>query len=364
MTKKQLKIAQLSTVEEINKFRQLVNCIDSHNPFFKPELFQAGQNSDELIHYFVYYEDEYPLIIMCFYLRAVHIKGQPTNFQDACSPYGYNGPLFQSKIDSKSIKSFWDMVDEWYIKNNVVAEFMRFSLTQNHLGYTGIAIPTLNNVCGKILPEEQQWTNFKRKVRNNFRRAQKEGLTFEMHYKNVSKKTLADFHSIYISTMQRNMATDYYYFPESYFANYIENNPSNAAVAVVSYKNIPISVEFVLLSNDTVFSYLGGTKAEYFHTRPNDFLKINVLDWGRKMGKKCYVLGGGRQNGDALYKYKKDFFQKDDDLIYYTGRKIVLPKIYNKLVNRSVGNNAATNHTIEDGYFPLYRKLNMQAKNT
>ena len=123
---------------------------------------------------------------------------------------------------------------------------------------------------------------------------------------------------------------------------------------MVLLNGMAISTEFILLSSSTIFSYLGGTLAEFFHTRPNDFLKINVMDWGRENDRTHYVLGGGRSNDDQLYKYKKDFFPKEEDLIYYTGRKIVLPEVYQKLVNRTL-DKPEDFPSIEEGYFPAYR---------
>ena len=130
--------------------------------------------------------------------------------------------------------------------------------------------------------------------------------------------------------------------------------------------NLPISTEFILLSSETVFSYLGGTNSEYFNTRPNDFLKVNMMNWARKLDFKYYVLGGGRANEDSLYDYKKFFFPKDEDVIFYTGRKVLNQKIYQELVVKAKNLNGRKeikedklknkNSTVKvDTFFPTYR---------
>lgn len=351
---KELKVFEIRTEAEVDTFKDYINAINPDNPFYKPELFKEAGNIDGKIKYFVYFENEEPSILMCFYLRPINLNGKSTKYKDSISPYGYSGPLFQPDIDEEKLKCFWKMVDTWYQENNVVSEFIRFSLNGNHIGYSGKPFATLNNVKGVLLPHEDQWANFRPKVRNNYRKAQKEGLEFKMYYGDIPSKIVSEFYDIYIQTMQRNNAVDYYYFPKSYFSEYQENNPKNAAIAMVLLNGKPISTEFILLSESTVFSYLGGTLSEYFHTRPNDFLKINVMDWGRENGRTYYVLGGGRKNDDQLYKYKKNFFPKQEDLVYYTGRKIVLPEIYQELVDQFLEQDKKT-PSIDDGYFPAYR---------
>lgn len=351
---KDLKVFEIGTKAEVDTFKEYINAINPDNPFYKPELLKETGNINGTIHYFVYFEDEIPSILMCFYLRPIKVSGNLTAYQDTTSPYGYSGPLFQPNIDKEKLQCFWKMVDAWYKENNVVSEFVRFSLNGNHIGYSGKPFATLNNVKGELLSKEDQWDNFKPKVRNNYRKAQKEGLDFKMHYGDISPETVSEFYDIYIKTMQRNNAVDYYYFPKSYFSEYLENNPKNAAIAMVLLGGKPISTEFILLSESTIFSYLGGTLSEYFHTRPNDFLKINVMDWGRENGRTHYVLGGGRKNDDQLYKYKKNFFPKEDDIIYYTGRKIVLPEIYEELISQSLEQMEMA-PSIDEGYFPAYR---------
>lgn len=352
-----LKVFKIQTHNEVCEFKDVINSIDPSNPFYKPELILEASNQSDDIHYFVYYEHNVPTVLMIFYLRPILINGAPSGYFDTCSPYGYNGPLFKSSTTNVDcLKRFWKMVDDWYKENSVVSEFIRFSLTNNHIGYSGTTISTLNNVRGEIIEAEQQWVNFKPKVRNNFRKAQKECLTFKMFYGDIPENVISDFYDIYISTMKRNQATDLYYFPKSYFSKYLNENPRNAGIAMVYSNEIPVSTEFVLLSNDTIFSYLGGTNADYFHTRPNDFLKLNVLEWGRGQNKKYYVLGGGRKNDDHLYKYKKNFFPKENDIIYHTGRKIILPEIYKSLSVKDDLNGVDLESSLNgEGYFPIYR---------
>jgi lipid II:glycine glycyltransferase (peptidoglycan interpeptide bridge formation enzyme) len=216
--------------------------------------------------------------------------------------------------------------------------------------------PSLRNVCGKILPEDLQWKNFKPKVRNNYRKAVKLGLRSYVYDSDITEEHISEFYTIYRDTMLRKNAASMYLYDLEYFTNFIFKNPESCSLAMVYYNNIPISTELLLLSGNNVYSFLGGTNADYFTHRPNDLLKICVINWARKRGYSKYVLGGGRFNDDSLYKYKKDFFPKDKDVLFFTGRKVIDQATYDCLVKNS-GFDQIENTT---NYFPLYRFLSTQ----
>ena len=152
--------------------------------------------------------------------------------------------------------------------------------------------------------------------------------------------------------MERKQANSLYKHSLDYFIQLVNNNAANCAIIVVYKENIPISTELLLLSTLGIYSFLGGTDPNYFNTRPNDFLKTEVLKWGHKRGYKHYFLGGGKDYNDSLYKYKKDFFPSDEDVIFYTGRKIIDKEVYKKLV---ISHNPLSIGCKITSFFPLYR---------
>ena len=156
--------------------------------------------------------------------------------------------------------------------------------------------------------------------------------------------------------MNRKNASKKYLYPLSYFKKLFKENIGKCAIVLIYKENIAISTELILLSNDTIYSFLGGTLEDYFHTRPNDFLKIEVMKWARKHNIKYYVLGGGIDDDDDLYKYKKSFFPNDKDVIFYTGNKIINKNIYSKLLNKKLKTiKDETKENNYTNYFPEYR---------
>lgn len=345
-----LKAFPLSSKKDIRQYNELLKLFPK-SPLYNIELLSFGKRPEEELMYFVMMRHGNPLVLMPFWFRKVIFEGKETSYYDISSPYGYSGPIFVLNIDHKIVSKFWQEVDYWHKKNNVVSEFIRFNMQENWKHYTGQIKPTLNNVRGKILSAEEQWNNFKPKVRNNYRKSIKSGLKSIIYHDNISVEVIEQFHDIYTRTMERTKASSLYFYDLEYFKDLIFNNPSTCAIILVYKDETPISSELLLLSDTTVNSFLGGTDEKYFDTRPNDFLKLEVLEWAREKGYTYYFLGGGRENNDSLYHYKKDFFPLDEDTIFYTGRKIIDNEGYNILVS----NNPYCVGCTFGHYFPLYR---------
>jgi len=344
---------------DVSQYRELLQRVWNNNAYYAIEHLLYFENKSNTLRYFLLEKEEEPVALMPFILRKVEsTKLGATNYYDTISPYGYNGPLFKDDIENQDIAEFWKQVDTWYYDNNVISEFIRFSLTDNHLGYTGNLIKTLSNVKGKLCDDfENQWVAFLPKVRNNFRRASNYNLRFQIFSKeSITKEVISTFTKIYVNTMKRNNADSLYFFSDAYFENLIFSNINNFSIAIAYFEETPISVELIIDNKETYFAFLGGTDAEYFSHRPNDFLRVKIIEWAIDKNKRYYVLGGGMKDGDGLYKSKKSFFPKDDDVIFYTGRKVVNQKVYDALsVSVNDEYSKISKQDLDSCFFPFYR---------
>ncbi|MDO5971152.1 NeuD/PglB/VioB family sugar acetyltransferase [Flavivirga aquimarina] len=357
-----IELHTISKEADVNKYNAILRGFKSFSSFYSLQYCNYKDNSK--LSYFILRRNDEVKILMPIYLNNLKINElEDIQFYDVTSPYGYSGPLYNNASD-EDIKAFWKKVDKWYKKNNVVTEFMRFSLNGNHKHYSGHLIPSLNNVKGKIHSFETIWNNLKQKVRNNYRKAEKNDLKANIYSGTIPAKIISSFYLIYIKTMQRNAAAKNYFYPLDYFKNLIENNQDKVLIAIINKNDIPVSAELIIIDGDTLYSYLGGTHAEYFDSRPNDFLKIEVMKWAVEHEKKYYVLGGGRKDFDGLYQYKKSFFPKDDDVVFYTGRKVINKKIYSNLLKEIKVSYTDVNSLVSNSnaYFPIYKQVSNNSR--
>jgi len=115
------------------------------------------------------------------------------------------------------------------------------------------------------------------------------------------------FVEIYAQTMERRGADAWYLFPRAFFEAIVERLAGQYAFFFTLSRGAAVSADLVLCSADHVTYFLGGTRAEAFPLGPNYLLKHHVASWAIAEGKKAYVLGGGHEPGDGLFRYKRAY---------------------------------------------------------
>lgn len=351
-----LKCITINNDEDANRYVNLLKKFKNFNTFYSLEYCNHGVFKK--LHYFIFTKNNEPKVLMPIYLTPIKVGN--TNATDthynAISPYGFSGPLFNKVLSYSELQLFWREVDNWYKSNQIITEFIRFNLNDNHKAYSGYLMSSLTNVKGKLTTFDEIWDNFKSKVRNNYRKAKKNRLRAVISSKAISENEISAFYDIYIKTMVRNNATQNYFYSRSYFENLIYNKQNKIVIALIYVEDNPISAELLIINENVMYSYLGGTISEFFNLRPNDFLKIEMIKWGLQNNINYYALGGGRKDGDSLYQYKKSFFPKDEDVIFYTGRKVLNETRYNNLMHEVTQDKELIKNSIKDidVYFPLY----------
>lgn len=356
-----LHIIKLDTKEGIENYESLLLTLNVSEPYFLKDYIDIFSDKLENLICFSYISPKNnAIIIMPGHVKPIVIGGKKTKSYQFVTPYGYTGPIYSKTVTDADIKEFWSLVDEWYNDNNVVTEFIRFNLFGNQEHYRGKIFMSLLNVKGKIVNEEDQWANFNRKVRKNVNKAIRENLYRKVYYLDIPDERISEFHEIYIQTMKRANAKETFLYSFNELKRFIVNNKRQTAICTIYFEDIPISSELLLISEDSIYSFLGGTNDDYFDKRPNDFLKVEVINWARNKGKKHYILGGGYQLDDGIFKYKKGFFP-DNVVNYYTGRKILNEKVYSQLVEQASDFRLVKGLSKLDindtSFFPLYNKV-------
>lgn len=224
---------------------------------------------------------------------------------DLTTPYGYGGP-FTWGSGAAHAETFWDAFGAWASSAHVVSSFARLSLfPEQLLPDRGDVAVRQNNVVRTLdLASDAMWKDYAHKVRKNVNRARQSGLVVEV---DEDGRRLDGFVDVYLSTMQRRQALSTYHFSRAFFQTIVEKLRGSFAFFHVMAGDRLVSTELVLVSADHLYSFLGGTVEDAFDLRPNDLLKHEVIEWGRAKGKRAFVLGGGYQGDDGIYKYKMSF---------------------------------------------------------
>lgn len=271
---------------------------------------------------------------------------------DALSPYGYGGPFAWGTRDDAA---FWKAYEGWCRGQRVVCTFLRLSLFPDQR--PAIPVPAEPRLANIVVPlrggEDALWKGYEGKVRKWVKVAQDAGLTVEADHTGAR---LDEFVSVYTHTMTRRGAADFYFFPREFFEAIVREMPGSYVFFHALKGGRSVSADLVLLSRRYAYYFLGGTLDEAFDDGPNYLLKHRIACWAASQGKAGYVLGGGYDAGDGLFRYKRAY-ARHGEVPFEVGRLVHDAGAAAELeAERAAAERAAgRDWTPKPLYFPPYR---------
>lgn len=333
-----------------SEWNKIVKGFKDYDVFYLSEYAKAFQMQGYGTPVLLFFEQDEDRAINVVFKRAISNgnnyltdkRFEGKEFFDLSSPYGYGGFCGSVKDYTRLNREY----NNYCYEKGYICEFVRFNLFSDYWkNYDGSVEMKMHNVVRSLdLSLDFIWKDFKAKVRKNVNRAIQNGLTVICDSEN---KYLEDFLNIYYSTMDRSNANKNYYFPKEFFNN-INTMCENIMYFHAMYENKIISTELVLFGKENCYSFLGGTNQEYFHLRPNDILKYEIIKWAKVKGLKNFVLGGGYGEDDGIFRYKESL-SPNGIVDFYVGKKIFYKDTYDMICKLRNCENS-------NDYFPAYRR--------
>lgn len=299
------------------------------------------------------FENEDGKITNQFLIREIPEKVNGKTYYDIVTPYGYGGPIINYLKGNKEnlLKEFEKNFKKYAEERNIVSEFVRFHpIKENAIDMKPIYNSTYmrKTLITKLDEEDVVKKQISKSARKNIRQALNKGVIYKITEK---PNDISVFKNIYYSTMDRNHATDYYYFDDEYFQNILNYYKENLILIEAIFEGKTIAAGIYFIYNDIIHIHLSGTLTEYLYLSPAYILRYALILWGIEHNDKYKIIhhGGGRSNSeeDSLYLFKRNF-AKLYDVDFYVGKKIWNKEIYNELCNMK--------NVEDDGFFPAYRK--------
>lgn len=271
-------------------------------------------------------------IMYPFLLRDIDLAAGLSGYRDITGPiFGYTG-AFKWNVTGDIADTFWPEFTAWAQRERIVSSFVRLSLFEaDLLSFDGrVRIIQPNVVRDLQHPDEVLWRDMEQKVRKNVRRARDEGVVI---VSDTNWEHLEAFIQIYVSTMERRQAASRYRFEPTFFKKLLTAIPHSVQLYLAKVGSTFISGELVLTSRYHAYSFLGGTLDSAFPMRPNDLLKYEIILALREQGRTEFVLGGGPQPGDGVFRYKRSF-APHGVVNFKVGEKIFDPVVYEAIVRQ------------------------------
>lgn len=295
------------------------------------------------------------------HVRSVFIK-RPVPFLlngkeyfDAITPYGYGGPLVLESTDRQALlAAYADAYRAYCRKERIVDEFVRFHpLAENALDFGNLYEASYNRhtIAVDLTDAEYSRNQFTPNCRNMIRKAEKKGVKIEV---DEACARIGQFIPLYYATMDKNRASDYYYFGPEYYNQLLHIEGCKVILINALLEDRLIGSAMFMLSGENMHYHLSGTDPAYYSYAANNAILAAAAAYGHAHKKRWLHLGGGvtADEKDPLFKFKRNFGRMDHNLKdYYIGKAVFLPEEYAQLCE------IARERGLEPGgFFPAYRK--------
>ncbi|HEX9307533.1 MAG TPA: GNAT family N-acetyltransferase [Anaeromyxobacter sp.] len=290
----------------------------------------------------------FPLVVRPLAAEPWAPPGEPRS--DAVSPYGYGGP-FAFGEGARDDLGFWRAHEGWCREAGVVSTFARLSLFDQQLPRIPVPVESRGpNVVRALGPDLSAiWMEYDRQVRANVKAAERSGVEIEV---DRTGARLDAFVEVYEHTMRRRGASGWYFFPRSFFDDLVRGLAGQFVFFHALHAGQVVSSELILLSREHAYMLLSGTRAEAYPLRPNDLLRHRTVAWAAEQGLRAYVLGGGYEPGDGVFRHKRNFAPKGQ-LPFRVACLVHDEAAARELEARRAA--GAVGWTPKQGYFPRYR---------
>jgi len=314
------------------------------------------------------YESSLGKILYPYLIWKIDYTKSNINYFDISTPYGYGGPVLLEYKENEIpllLKEFRAKFNTYAHKKGIISEFIRFHpvyKNYNFLINSDIECKFVRNTIEINFEKgpENILKSMKPSTRRNIKQAIRNGLNVQF-YRKPTLENIQAFYEIYLETMSRLEATDYYKFSLEFILNTFNLLKGSAEIAFVFCDNKILSSAIFLLTNEIVHYHLGGSLTQYLFYRPNNLMFYKAALRYKTLRKKHFHLGGGYRGNDSLFKFKKGF-NKNGILDFFIGTKIFDEKMYNVLVDRWKKKNYLAKDFKSD-FFPLYRlQINEEEK--
>ena len=326
-----------------------------HDVYFLPAYGKLNEHIEDGEAQTFEFTCEYGYVRSVFIRRTVPFLLNGEQYYDAITPYGYGGPVVIRATDrEKLVEAYTNAYRTYCRENRIVDEFVRFHpLAENALDFGALYQTVFNRhtIAVDLTDEEYSKTQFTPDCRNMIRKAAKKGVEVEV---DEECSRISEFIPLYFATMDKNHASEYYYFEADYFdqIQHIEGCKLILINALLEGKLIGSAM--FMLSGENMHYHLSSTDPEYYSYAANNAIIKQAIEYGRAHGMKWLHLGGGVSTNekDPLFKFKHNFGRTEKNLKdFYMGTAVFLPDEYAQLCE------IAQEQGIEQGsFFPAYRK--------
>ncbi|HHU80940.1 MAG TPA: GNAT family N-acetyltransferase [Acholeplasmataceae bacterium] len=350
---------EIINIDESEKWDSIVKSFSNYDVYYMSGYTKAFKLHGDGEPTLIYYHDEKIRAINVVMIRDIaedkrfKDKIETKSLFDITTPYGYGGFIIEGIPNDNNLKKFNEEYSDYCRSKNIISEFVRFHpvLKNSKINSEIYEVIDLGKtITMDLISKEQIWNDLSSKNRNVIRKAIKSGVEV---YWGRSPELIDEFIPLYNATMNKDEATDYYYFNKEFYNCVLEDLKYNSLIFYALYDQKVISISMIIYGNDKMHYHLSASDRKYQNLAATNLLLYEAACWGCENGFKSFHLGGGLgSKEDSLFKFKKAF-NKNSETYFSIGKKIFNQEKYYDLIGIREKD---TEDNVETSFFPRYRK--------
>lgn len=291
--------------------------------------------------------------------RLDHLRAEAGGLLDIITPYGYGGPSYVGSDACRAgmMQAFRRSFHRYCCENGIVSEFVRYHPLMGNHRYEVDDVDTTvirTTVSMPVASDERTtMTQLPSKSRNMVRRALNAGVVIRAA-RAPSSGELQDFMRLYVATMNRRHAEEFYLFSADVIGDMFQRMAGSAMLfTAYCHDGVPVSSAIILRGGREgryIHYHLSGSDPELMPPGTNNLLLMKAAVWGASVGAIEFHLGGGYSEGDSLFRFKAAMSHERQD--FAISRVIHDHQAYERLTSIA---STHLGHSNSTGFFPAYR---------
>lgn len=350
---------EVINIDESDKWDSMVKSFRNYDAYYLSGYTKAFKLHGDGEPKLIYYHDEEIRAINVVMIRDIaedkrfKDKIETKSLFDITTPYGYGGFIIEGNPNDNNLKEFNKEYSNYCRSKNIISEFVRFHPVLKNSKFNNEIYDVIDlgkTITVDLVSKEQIWNDLSSKNRNVIRKAIKSGVEI---YWGRSSELINEFIPLYNATMNKDNATDYYYFNKEFYKSVLDDLRYNSLIFYALYNQKVISMSMILFGNESMHYHLSASDRVYQNLAATNLLLYEAACWGCENGYKSFHLGGGlASKEDSLFKFKKAF-NKNSETYFSIGKKIFDQEKYDELIEIRLQENE---FDIDTTFFPKYRK--------
>lgn len=270
------------------------------------------------------------------------VGGSEVSDSDVTTPYGYGGPVGTGPAPPWT--AFHAAYAGWCSARRIVSTFLRYHPLFENSRWAGpdVALVNLGHTVAWRLDEGELLARIHKNHLREIRRATAEGLTVRI---TNAPESLTEFVHLYEITMTRRHASEFYFFPASYWDSLLDLEDKLVLAEARSPAGETVASVLLLAGDPWIHYHLGASTDGGRMVGANHFLLSEVAAWARGERFIRFHLGGGLGGAqDGLFRFKRRF-DPEGVATAFLGKQINDAAAYRRLAPAS-----------PSSFFPAYRE--------